>query len=130
MFAGLLAQLRPVAKSDHRTRDHSELALRAFGATVERQGNRMSIQVVSSLRAIKASVPAIFLPRLSFSALPHFSGDRTWLFDDLLLNPTRSAILDVLSQLGLEIRFLHVTERNGEGVGSVQVRQRRTYAER
>jgi len=65
--------------------------------------------------------PAIFLPRRSFSVLPRFSGDRTWL-SITAAQSTRSAILDVLSQLGLEIRFLHVTERNGEVVGSIQAR--------
>lgn len=44
------------------------------------------------------------------------------MIDNLLLNPTRAAILDVLSQLGLEINFLRVEEKRGELVGSLQAR--------
>ena len=38
---GILAQGTTAVEEPLRTRDHSELALRAFGATVERQGNRV-----------------------------------------------------------------------------------------
>jgi 3-phosphoshikimate 1-carboxyvinyltransferase len=43
------------------------------------------------------------------------------LFDNLLLNPTRAALLDVMVALGLKVNVLQVEERHGEIVGSVHV---------
>ena len=65
---------------------------------------------------------AIFLPRLFFSALPRFSADRTWLSITCCSIPhgrrswtfSRSSVSKFVS--------CSVAERNGEVVGSVQVR--------
>ncbi len=122
LFAGLLAQGTTAVEEPLRTRDHSELALRAFGATVERQGNRVSIRGGQPLHAIKAPVPGDISSAAFFLCAAALFPGSNLVIDNLLLNPTRSAILDVLAQLGLEIRFLHVAEMNGEVVGSVQVR--------
>ena len=122
LFAGLLAQGTTAVEEPLRTRDHSELALRAFGATVERHDMRVTIQGGQQLRAIKASVPGDISSAAFFLCAAALFRGSNLVVDNLLLNPTRSAILDVLSQLGLEIRFLHVAERNGEVVGSIHVR--------
>ena len=122
LFAGLLAQGTTAVEEPLRTRDHSELALRAFGAAIERQDNRVTIRGGQQLRALQASVPGDISSAAFFLCAAALFRGSNLVVDNLLLNPTRSAILDVLSQLGLEIRFLHVVESNGEMVGSVQVR--------
>jgi 3-phosphoshikimate 1-carboxyvinyltransferase len=122
LFAGLLAQGTTAVEEPLRTRDHSELALRAFGAAIERQDNRVTIRGGQQLRALQASVPGDISSAAFFLCAAALFRGSNLVVDNLLLNPTRSAILDVLSQLGLEIRFLHVAESNGEMVGSVQVR--------
>ena len=43
--------------------------------------------------------------------------------DELLLNPTRAAILDVLITMGVRITVLKIEEHHGELTGTVQVRQ-------
>jgi len=122
LFAGLLAQGTTVVEEPLRTRDHSELALRAFGATIERQGNRVTIEGGQRLRAIKASVPGDISSVAFFLCAAALFPTSNLVIDNMVLNPTRSAILDVLSQFGLEIRFLQVAEIHGEVVGSLQVR--------
>jgi 3-phosphoshikimate 1-carboxyvinyltransferase len=122
LFAGLLAQGTTSVEEPVRTRDHSELALGAFGATLERQGNRVRIEGGQHLRALEAEVPGdISSAAFFFCAAALFPGSNL-IVDNLLLNPTRAAILDILAQLGLEIRFLRVAKQHGELVGSVQVR--------
>ncbi len=122
LFAGLLAQGTTAVEEPLRTRDHSELALRAFGATIEHQGNRVTIQGGQQLRAIKASVPGDISSAAFFLCAAALFPTSNLVIDNVLLNPTRSAILDVLCQFGLEIRFLQVAEIHGEVVGSLQVR--------
>src|SRR5271156_5847827 len=63
LFAGLQAEGTTSLSESVRTRDHSEHALRAFGATLERSAsgtdstNRLSIAGGQKLRAIEATVP-------------------------------------------------------------------------
>jgi 3-phosphoshikimate 1-carboxyvinyltransferase len=44
------------------------------------------------------------------------------LFENLLLNPTRAALLDVLSALGMRIQVLQVNEHHGELVGTLEAK--------
>jgi 3-phosphoshikimate 1-carboxyvinyltransferase len=122
LFAGLLARGATIVEEPVPTRDHSELALGAFGATVERQGNRISIEGGQRLRAMEASVPGDISSAAFFLCAAALFPGSNLVIDNLLLNPTRSAILDVLAQLGLHIRFLRVAESQGELVGSLQAR--------
>src|ERR1019366_3451630 len=100
---------------------HSELALRAFGAKLPRTLDSISIIGPQKLHAIKAAVPgdlssAAFL-RCAAALFPG-SG---LLLDSLWLNPTRAALLNVLTALGPKIAVLHLEEKHAELVGTVQV---------
>src|SRR5277367_4763506 len=61
LFAGLFAEGETRIEESVRTRDHGEVALRAFGAKVERkstgQGNEVRIRGGQRLRGIEASIP-------------------------------------------------------------------------
>ncbi|HTJ31543.1 MAG TPA: hypothetical protein VL346_13655, partial [Acidobacteriaceae bacterium] len=108
-----------------RTRDHSELALRAFGARVERgleNGlHTVSIQGPQRLEAIEAAVPGDISSAAFFlCAAALFPGSQL-LLDSLGLNPTRATLLDVLTALGAQISVLNLEERNAELVGTVQI---------
>ena len=66
LFAGLQASGTTQVHESVHTRDHGELALRAFGAEIERSKLTVSIAGGQKLHGIDASVPAIF-PRRHFS---------------------------------------------------------------
>ncbi len=53
LFAGLLAEGRTAVYEPARTRDHGELALRAFGAEVERTQHSVSIQGGQTLKPLE-----------------------------------------------------------------------------
>src|ERR1700734_2861725 len=57
LFAGLLADGETRIREPLRTRDHGEVALRAFGAKLERAGNEVSIQGGQRLHSIEALIP-------------------------------------------------------------------------
>ena len=121
LFAGLLAEGETSVIEPLRTRDHGELALRAFGATVTRQKNRTAIAGGQSLRPLHARIPGDISSATFFlSAAALLPGSRLVL-DDLLLNPTRAALLDVLTALGARIRILNAEDRHGELAGAVQI---------
>jgi 3-phosphoshikimate 1-carboxyvinyltransferase len=57
LFAGLQAEGTTSLSEAVRTRDHSEHALKAFGAVLSREGERLSIEGGQKLRAIDATIP-------------------------------------------------------------------------
>jgi 3-phosphoshikimate 1-carboxyvinyltransferase len=121
LLAGLQTEGTTTVHEAVRTRDHSELALRAFGATVERTMTTISVRGPQTLSAIEAAVPGDISSAAFFlCAAALFPGSQL-LLDGLGLNPTRATLLDVLSSLGLQISVLNLEEKHAELVGTVQV---------
>jgi 3-phosphoshikimate 1-carboxyvinyltransferase len=120
LLAGLFAEGETTVHEPVRTRDHTELALRAFGAEVRRDGNRVSVRGGQQLHAVKAYVPGDLSSVTFFlCAAALFPGSQL-VVDSVLLNPTRSVVLDVLSGMGVKINFIKVEEQYGELVGTMQ----------
>ena len=121
LFAGLFAEGETRVRGAVRTRDHSEIALRAFGAEVRRKLNEVSIRGGQTLHAIEGGVPGdISSAAFFFCAAALFPGSQL-VIDSLGLNPTRARLLDFLIQLGVSIKVTHLEELHGELVGTVQV---------
>src|SRR5205823_9890637 len=57
LFAGLQANGTTSLTESIRTRDHSEHALRAFGATLTRTNEKLSILGGQKLKAVEATIP-------------------------------------------------------------------------
>ncbi|HEX3985575.1 MAG TPA: 3-phosphoshikimate 1-carboxyvinyltransferase [Acidobacteriaceae bacterium] len=121
LFAGLQAQGTTTVREEIRTRDHGELALRAFGAQVERAKDSVSIAGGQRLHAIEATVPGDISSAAFFLCAAALFPGSNLLFDDLGLNPTRATLLDVLTSLGAHIGVLNLETKNDELVGTVQV---------
>lgn len=125
LFAGLFAEGETRIEEAVRTRDHGEVALRAFGATVERKslgaGNEVRIRGGQRLRGIEARVPGDLSSAAFFlCAAALFPGSQLAV-PHLLMNPTRARLLDILMQMGLHISVTQIEEIHGEMVGSLQV---------
>jgi 3-phosphoshikimate 1-carboxyvinyltransferase len=121
LFAGLQTEGRTTVREAVRTRDHSELALRAFGAHVERSLESVSIEGPQQLQAIQAAVPGDISSAAFFLCAAALFSESNLVFDGLGLNPTRATLLDVLTALGAHIGVLNLEEKAGELVGTVQV---------
>jgi 3-phosphoshikimate 1-carboxyvinyltransferase len=121
LFAGLLAEGKTRIEEPLRTRDHGEVALRAFGAQLERNGNAVSILGGQRLRGIDALVPGDLSSAAFFlCAASLFPGSKLSI-TNLLMNPTRARLLDILIQMGLHISVTQLEEVHGELVGALQV---------
>jgi 3-phosphoshikimate 1-carboxyvinyltransferase len=121
LFAGLLADGESQIVEPLRTRDHGEVALRAFGAQLERKGNEVRIRGGQRLRGINARVPGDLSSAAFFlCAAALFPGSHLTV-TSLLMNPTRARLLDILTQMGLHISVTQLEEVHGELVGTLQV---------
>jgi 3-phosphoshikimate 1-carboxyvinyltransferase len=121
LFAGLQAAGVTSLSESVRTRDHSEHALRAFGAKLERDGERLRIAGEQKLHGIDVSVPGDMSSAAFFLCAALLFEDSNLVLDALGMNPTRSALLDVVSTLGGVIKVLDVGEQHGEMSGTIQV---------
>lgn len=121
LFAGLQAEGTTSLSEAVRTRDHSEHALKAFGASLTRTGERLSIAGGQKLKAIEATVPGDISSAAFFLCAALLFPDSNLVLDSLGMNPTRAALLDVITTLGGKIKVLMVEEHNGETIGTIQV---------
>lgn len=122
LLAGLYAEGETSVEEPLPTRDHTELALNAFGATVKREGRKASVTGGQSLRPIHAAIPGDISTAAFFLCAAAILPGSDLLIDNLLLNPRRAALLDVLASLGLRISIPRVEEVHGELTGTVHAR--------
>jgi 3-phosphoshikimate 1-carboxyvinyltransferase len=121
LLAGLQTAGTTTVREAVRTRDHSELALRAFGAKLSRTLDSVSITGPQTLHSIEAAVPGDISSAAFFLCAAALFPGSSLVLDALGLNPTRAALLDVLTALGARISVLNLEEQNSELVGTVQI---------
>lgn len=121
LFAGLGAEGTTTLQEAVRTRDHSEHALRAFGAELERGKDSISIRGGQQLQAIEATVPGDLSSAAFFLCATILFPDAQLVLDDVGMNPSRSTLLDVLASMGLQVKVLNLEEKHGEMIGTIQV---------
>ena len=125
LFAGLFAEGETRVEESFRTRDHTEVALRAFGVHLDRKsvgsGSQVRIKGGQRLRGVEARIPGDLSSAAFFLCAAGLFPGSQLVIPNLLMNPTRARLLDVLMQMGLRIVVTQLDEVNGELVGSLQV---------
>ncbi|HYL68656.1 MAG TPA: 3-phosphoshikimate 1-carboxyvinyltransferase [Candidatus Limnocylindria bacterium] len=122
LLAGLYADGVTTVRESVRTRDHTELALREFGARVETTRGAVRVHPRPKLEARQLIVPgdlsaAVFLIGAAL-VLPKSA----LVLHNVGLNPTRAKVLDFLISMGADIHVAAVESRSGELVGDISVR--------
>jgi 3-phosphoshikimate 1-carboxyvinyltransferase len=121
LFAGLFASGETRVVEPVRTRDHGELALRAFGAQLTQAGGERRITGQQTLRSIEATIPGDISSAAFFlCAAALFPGSQLTI-EGLLLNPTRARLLDILMTMGARISLTRLIQQHGELEGTVKV---------
>lgn len=121
LFAGLLAEGETAVTEPLPTRDHGEIALRAFGVKLGRSGNEIRILGGQQLHAIQTYIPGDISSAAFFLCAAALFPESQLTVTNLLMNPTRARLLDVLTQMGVRIAVTQLDESNGELKGTVQV---------
>jgi 3-phosphoshikimate 1-carboxyvinyltransferase len=122
LLAGLYADGRTTVHEPVRTRDHTELALREFGADVEVQKRSITITGRPRLLGRELQVPGDLSSAAFFLVAALLVPESTLTIHGVGLNPTRSALLDFLSEMGAPIKVLDVKQVGGELIGDVLIR--------
>lgn len=121
LLAGLFAEGVTSVTEPVRTRDHTELALAAFGAPPEREGKTIRVQGQPWLKARQVSVPGDLSSAVFFLAAALILPGSRLTVHGVGLNPTRAAVLDFLAAMGAPIRFTQLAMQHGELAGDVSI---------
>jgi len=121
LLAGLYADGETAVEEPMRTRDHTEIAMSAFGVNVTRLRNRITLRGGQELTGIDAEVPGDLSSAAFFLCAAALFRESNLVIDGLGMNPTRAVLLDVLTALGARARVIRLEEKHGELVGMVTV---------
>lgn len=124
LLAGLYADGQTTAVETTPTRNHTELMLRQFGVHVresqQSDATRISVNGDAELRGTSVNVPGDISSAAFFMvAAASLPGSKLKIVN-VGLNPTRSAILTVLAQLGVRLNVEH-HPRGGEPIGNITI---------
>lgn len=122
LFAGLYAGGQTIVREPIRSRDHSEIALREFGADIRMERRVISLEGRPVLTGRELFVPADLSSAAFFIVAALLAPDSNLVVRGVGLNPTRSTLLDVLVSMGGSIRIANLETRNGELVGDILVK--------
>jgi 3-phosphoshikimate 1-carboxyvinyltransferase len=122
LLAGLYAEGTTVVREPVRSRDHTEIALREFGAEITVAQRRISLRGRPRLVAQDLAVPSDLSSAAFFIVAALLVPGSDLIIHGVGLNPTRSTLLDFLVSIGAKIQILEVASKNGELVGDIRVR--------
>lgn len=120
LLAGVDAGGTTTVQEAVRTRDHTERALAALGAPVERHERSVSVRRFQH-EGFSASVPGDPSSAAFLVAAAAITGSSITIVD-VGLNPTRTRFLGVMARMGIETEQDVRREELGEPVGDIHVR--------
>ncbi len=125
LLAGLYATGATTVREPIRTRDHTEIALRELGAQITMRRGMIRLEPRPALHGRDLAVPSDLSSAAFFLAAALAVPDSEVILRDIGLNPTRSALLDVLRSMGAQLKILELREQCGELMGDLEVRSSR-----
>ena len=121
LLAGLYAEGATVVREPMRSRDHTEIALREFGAEITVERRAITVEGRPRLTGRELAVPSDLSSAAFFLVAALLVPESSLVIEGVGLNPTRSALLDFLISIGGKIEVIDVAEVNGELVGDIRV---------
>jgi 3-phosphoshikimate 1-carboxyvinyltransferase len=124
LLAGLHADGETRVTEAVQTRDHTERGLKVFGVDVHRDGLTVSIQGGQRACAADAVVPGDISSAAFWMVAAAALPDSEVIVDEVGLNPTRTAIIDVLRRMGASVDVTGTSGRHAEPIGGIVIRHR------
>jgi 3-phosphoshikimate 1-carboxyvinyltransferase len=122
LLAGLGAVGRTTVIEPAPTRDHTELMLRAAGASVTVRPNSVSVDPVTQIRVGAVDIPGDFSSAAPFIAAASLVPESRLEIHGVNLNPRRTGLLDVLERMGARVGIVSRSRLGSEPVGDLEVR--------
>ncbi len=122
LLAGLYADKETSVTEPYLSRNHTELMLSYFGATVTSQDTTVTILPGPTLTAREIAVPGDISSAAYFIAAGLLVPDSEILLRHVGINPTRDGMLRVCRAMGADMELLNVSHTGGEPTADILVR--------
>jgi 3-phosphoshikimate 1-carboxyvinyltransferase len=121
LLAGLFARGETQVVESIATRDHTEIALELMGADIGRHQRTIAIRGGGRLEGKKLYVPGDISSAAFFIVAGLIVPNSNLILHNVGLNPTRTALLDVLVPMGGRVKVVNLEMLNGELLGDLHV---------
>ncbi len=128
LLAGLYCEGETSVTEPVLSRNHSELMLSGFGATVHSVGTTATVVGLPSLTGQKIAIPGDISSATYFIAAALLVPNSELLIKNVNTNPTRDGILKVAEAMGGDISYLNKRVVSGEEVCDLLVRSSSLHA--
>ena len=125
LLAGLYATGETIVREPIVTRDHTEIALQELGADITIEPRVVRLRGGGRLSGKPLFVPGDLSSASFFLVAALITREADLILTNVGLNPTRTALLDILRGMGAHIKLLHIEQANGELIGNLQIQTSR-----
>jgi 3-phosphoshikimate 1-carboxyvinyltransferase len=122
LLAGLQAKGQTVIIEPEKTRDHTERMIVQFGGHIEKDGNQIMLEGNQHFRGTSVFVPGDISSAAFFMVAAAITPNSEVTLRNVGLNPTRTGIIDVMTQMGADIEVDMISSEKGEPYGNITVR--------
>jgi len=122
LLAGLYSEGVTKILEPAESRDHTERMLSFFEGRVEKNGPGISVKGPARLKGQNISVPGDLSSAAFFIAAAVLVKNSEIVLESIGINPTRTAFLDLLINMGANIEMSNSKEVNNEPVADIQVK--------
>lgn len=121
LLAGLFAEGETTVIEPGPARDHTERMLASMEANIRVDGNKITVKSGTELQPLNLTVPGDFSSAAFLIVAGLIIPDSDLTIEDVNLNPTRTGLLDVLLEMGANIKITETGIEAGEPVGDIRV---------
>ena len=122
ILASLFSDGKSIIKENIRTRDHTERLLEYFDYPINVEGNKIIIEGKKKLFAKNVSIPSDISSAAFFIVAALIKENSDILLKNVGLNPLRVGILDVLIDMGANIKIINKSSNGIEPIGDICVK--------
>lgn len=122
LLAGLFAEGKTTVTEPEKSRDHTERMLAAFGANVDVKGNSVTVTGRPKLTGRTVRVPGDISSAAFFLVAASIVPGSDLLVRNVGINPTRTGVLDVLTEMGADMEYVNTRDESGEPVADIRVK--------
>ena len=122
LLAGLYGDGATAVREEIPTRDHTEIALREFGAVVRHRGSWIEVEPGPKLQARSLEVPGDLSGAAFFLVAAALVRGSDVTLSRVGLNRRRRELLDYLQSAGMDVRVENLIDQAGEPRGDLRVR--------
>lgn len=122
LLAAIQAEGETIFEEPDQSRDHTELMLKHFGAQLDAESCRVKIMGGQNLQGKLVPVPGDISTAAFFMVAAAIVPDSEVLLKNVGINPTRTGVIDVLKEMGANLKVENPRKWGAEPVANIRIK--------